>query len=391
MNNGKILLLTLVHPDFLPPVYAVAQVLRDQGYSIHILTFDSFVPAELDLGSNIELESVGPHYKVNTIKRMKLRNNFLIRAKEITQENPSLIITFCPFSFNCGLIIKNKIPLIYIALEISDFVLPDFLKSPLSFYRNLRTFQKIHMADLVATPSLQRSAWLAGRCKLNFLPYTILNTAYLSDHKQENSLDIFRELVPEDFWNKKIILYTGAVNFQQCTMELVEAFELTNDENSALIITGIKDNDYSFQIKEKVDKSKKRDKIKLFPYVTRKQMLALQTNASIGVYLSKEYYNKVQSKMIAPNKVGEYMEKGLFLLGINNDYLKNFEMIGIASLSTSTKPTDIAIAINNALIAVENKEYKEKIKTFVANHFCMQKQLTPVLDFLSNINSNTKH
>lgn len=391
MNNRKILLLTLVHPDFLPPVYAVAQVLRDQGYDIHILTFDSFVPAELDLGDNIALESLGPHYKVDTLKRIKLRNKFLIRAKEITHENPSIIISFCPFSFNCGLIIKNKIPLVYIALEIADFVLPDFLKSPLSFYRNLRTFQKIHKADLVATPSLQRSAWLAGRCKLDFLPYTILNTAYLSDHNHEDSADTFKDLVPAEFWNKKIILYTGAINFQQCTMELVEAFELTNDENSALIITGIKDNEYSLEIIDKVEKSKKRDKIKLYPYVTRKQMLALQTNASIGVYLSKEYYNRIQSKMIAPNKVGEYMEKGLYLLGINNEYLKNFEMIGIASLSVSTKPTDIADALNGALNAVEHKEYKDKIKNFVADHFCMQKQLSPVLDFINNLNNNTKY
>ena len=61
MNNKKILLLTLVHPDFLPPVYAVAQVLRDLGYRIHILTFDSYVPAELNLGSNIELEMKETH------------------------------------------------------------------------------------------------------------------------------------------------------------------------------------------------------------------------------------------------------------------------------------------------------------------------------------------
>ncbi len=390
MNNRKILLLTLVHPDFLPPVYAVAQVLRDLGHTIHILTFDSFVPAELDLGSNIVLESIGPHYKVNTLQRIKLRNKFLKRAKEITSENPQLIISFCPFSFNSGLIIKNQIPLVYIALEIADFVWPDFLKSPFSFYRNLRTFQKMHKADLVATPSLQRSAWLAGRCKLDFLPYTILNTAYLSDHKNENSLEIFRELIPAEFWNKKIILYTGAVNYQQCTMELVEAFEIADDENSVLIITGIKDNEYSLQIVEKVEKSKCRDRIKLFPYVTRKQMLALQTNASIGVYLSKEYYNRIQSKMIAPNKVGEYMEKGLFLLGVNNEYLKYFEMIGIAALSASAKPADIAIGLKNALKAVENKEYKDKIKTFVTDYFCMQKQLTHIINFINNLDENSK-
>ena len=76
MNNKKILLLTLVHPDFLPPVYAVAQVLRDLGLDIHILTFDSFVSVDIKLGNNIILESVGNHHDANTIERMKLRKRF---------------------------------------------------------------------------------------------------------------------------------------------------------------------------------------------------------------------------------------------------------------------------------------------------------------------------
>lgn len=385
MNNGKILLLTLVHPDFLPPVYAVAQVLRDLNYDIHILTFDSFVPAELNLGKNIILESVGKHHEVGTVERIKLRNKFMHRAKQLTDENPLCIITFCPFSFNCGLKIKNRIPLIYIALEISDFVFQDFLKSPLSFYRNLRTFQNIQRADLVATPSIQRSAWLAGRCQLNFLPYTVLNTAYVTNKKIENSAEIFKSLLPAHFLSKKIVLYTGAVNTQQCTLELVQGFAQTGDENSALVITGIKDNDYCNEIKAFVEKSTAKDRIQLFPYLTRIQMLSLQENADIGVYLSKDYFNRIQSKMIAPNKVGEYMDKGLYLLGVNNDYLKPFEMKGIASLSSSYKPEDISAALKKALGAVRETGYKARIKEFVDEYFCMQKQLTPIIQFIDNI------
>jgi hypothetical protein len=388
MNNRKILLLTLVHPDFLPPVYAVAQVLRDLGYQIHILTFDSFVPAELNLGNNIELESLGKHYDVNTIERIKLRNKFMKRARTLSYENLQAIISFCPFSFNCGIKIKNKTPLIYIALEISDFVFQDFLRSPLSFYRNLRTFQNIDKACLVATPSIQRSAWLAGRCQLNFMPHTILNTSYLSDHDNGNSFEVFKELVPPDFLNKKIVLYTGAVNFQQCTMELVQGFELVNDPESALVITGFKDNDYCNEIREFVEKCKVRERIKLFPYLTRSQMLSLQSNASIGVYLSKEYINKIQSKMIAPNKVGEYMGKSLYLLGISNEYLRPFEMKGIASLAKTPTPFDISIAIKKALLAVNEKDYKIKIKEFVTDYFSMQKQLNPVIEFLNTLKNN---
>jgi len=388
MSKGKILLLTLVHPDFLPPVYAVAQVLRDLAYDIHILTFDSFVPAEIDLGRNIVVESVGRHYDVKTLERIQLRNSFLLRAQALVAEGPVCIISFCPFSFNTSLRIKRDIPIIYIALEIADFVFNDFLKSPLSFYRNLRTFQNIHKAQLVATPSLQRSAWLAGRCKLSFLPYTILNTSYLPPKNPDKNYETYKELVPPGFLDKKIILYTGAVNSQQCTLELVQAFELADNEQSALVITGLKDNDYCEEIRATAERSKAKDRIKLFPYLTRVQMLALQANADVGVYLNKEYYNRIQSKMIAPNKVGEYLAKGLYLLGVSNDYLKPFEMKGVASLAQSAKAADISVAIKKALAAVSAHDFKEEIREFVLEYFCMQKQLTPVTEFINNLTNN---
>jgi len=144
-NSKRILLLTLVHPDFLPPVYAFAQVLRDEGYNIHILTFDSFVPSELDLGSDIILESAGRHYDARTTERIKLRNKFTKRALELAEGETIAVISFCPFSFHTGIIVKStyKIPLIYHALELSDFRLSVFLKSPLSNYRNLRALQTL--------------------------------------------------------------------------------------------------------------------------------------------------------------------------------------------------------------------------------------------------------
>src|SRR6202012_1463755 len=95
INSKKILLLTLVHPDFLPPVYAIAQVLRDLGYHIHILTFNSIVPATLDIGPNIEIELIGKHSESGTIERIKLRNKFTSRAMQLVNENICSIISFC--------------------------------------------------------------------------------------------------------------------------------------------------------------------------------------------------------------------------------------------------------------------------------------------------------
>lgn len=384
-GSQDILLLTLVHPDFLPPVYATAQTLRDLGYNIHILTFESFVPADLDVGENIVIETVGKHHGIGTAARLRLRRQYTARAKELSGKNPRAIIAFCAFSYLCALKVKGPRPVIYSALEMSDFILEVFLRSPLSNYNNLRALRRVHKADLVATPSIQRSAWLAGRCHLDFLPHTVLNTAYLQAKTDDKNYSAFQKLVPGHFLQKKIVLYTGAVREHLCVLELVQAFDMANDDNSALVITGIKDNPYCNSIKEYVQKSKSRERIQLLPFVTRAEMLALQSNANIGVCLTREYDDNVESKMMAPNKVGEYLAKGLYLLGVNTAYMMPFQMKGIAALAESLEPADISNAIKKALVAVEDRRYRDTIGQFVKEYFCMQQQLKPIITFLQTI------
>ena len=383
MRNKKILLLTLVHPDFLPPVYSTGQVLRDLGFDIHILTFDSFVPAQLDLGENIVVETLGSHYNSGLKGRMGLRRKFTNRAKELVNEHPAAIISFCPFSFTCGLNIKKNVPLVYLVLEIADFILPIFFNSPLSNLRNLQALRSIYKADFVATPSIQRSAWLAGRCHLTFMPHTILNTAYVPKTEASTDYETYKNIVPADFLNKKIVLYTGAVNDEHCLLELVRAFDLVNDKGSALVITGIKDNEYCDRIKKVVSRTDCADRILLLPYVTRAQMLALQANANIGVCLSREEQENVKTKMIAPNKVGEYLYKKLFILGLKSEYLKPIEMKGLAALAETSTPVEISKALRRALIAVNETELKQKISTFVKEDYCMQQQLKPLIYYLN--------
>jgi hypothetical protein len=385
MNKKNILLLTLVHPDFLPPVYSIAQVLRDSGYNIHILTFDSYVPAQLALGPGITVETMGRHDNLKMSQRILLRKKYTKRAAQLVSADTRSIISFCPFSYLCGLEIKRNIPLIYIALEIADFVLLKFPSSPLTQYRNYLTFKNISKADLVATPSIQRSAWLAGRCHLDFMPHVILNTAYVDDATLADTFDVFKEIVPVDFLNKKIILYTGAVNSDQCILELVQAFDLANDAQSALIITGIKENEYCESIKNFVHSCKSRQSILLLPYVARAQMLALQSNAHIGACLTKENKHSVESSMIAPNKVGEYTAKGIYILGLSNEYMRLLQAQGIATLSDSATVENIARAIADALQKVNNQDVKSMIGDFVKNYFCMQQQIKPVLQFVNKI------
>ena len=385
LKKQKLLLLTLVHPDFLPPVYACAQTLRDLNYDIHILTFDSFVPSEVNIGENITIESIGRHYDVKFLDRWVLRRKFTSRTKKLIKEGVAAVISFCPFSFLTGLKMGRSVPVIYFAMEIADFATRGFPRSPLSHLNNLITLYLMFKADLVATPSVQRSAWLAGRCHLDIMPATIFNTAYLPKQDDTDSYkDIFKKIVPPHFSDKKIVLYTGAVNERLCVFELVEAFHLLNSDDCALIVTGIKDNEYCNSIKEFVKKSNQKDNIFLLPYITREEMLALQANADIGACLVREYDNIISSKMIAPNKVGEYLNKGLFILGVKCEYMNFLEAKGVAALAQSPSAADVSFTLKKALEHTKSPDLKLVISNFVKNYYCMQKQAAPIINFLAH-------
>lgn len=384
-KKNAVLLLTLVHPDFLPPVYAIAQVLRDEGYKVHILTFDSYVKVDTDLGSNIVIESAGRHHNIGLLQRLRIRRKYTARAKELVNEQPLAIISFCAFTYLCALSIRRQIPHIYHALEVADFLWSSLKRSPLSQLNNLLTIKKIHKAHLVATPSDQRSAWLAGRSGLGFMPQTILNAAYIAPNSPPDSKALFSTLVPTAIQQKKIILYTGAINNHLCIKELVQSFCTLNDAGSALLLTGFKDNDYCNEIKAIVNSSVCADRIVIFPYVTRSEMLALQANADIGVCLAREYNDNVESRMMAPNKVGEYLAKGLYLLSIDTEYMRTFGMRGIASLAVSPTVPHIVSAMKEALLAVSDKSYSDRIYFFVANFYSMKQQARPILDFLKKL------
>lgn len=383
----KILLMTLVHPDFLPPVYATAQCLRDLNYDITILTFDSFTPSDDPISEGIKIESIGKHHDVGIMERLKLRRKFANRAQQLAEERPIAILSFCTFSFITSLKFKSLSKLIYIALEVADFNWAGLMTSPLSQLHRHSAIRNLHKADLVATPSIQRSAWLAGRSHVAKMPVTVLNSSYYEEPNSDKGLsyEVFKKIVPAHFLNKTILLYTGAVNNWLCIKELVEAFIQLNDPNCVFISTGFKDNEYCNNIKSLVSKFALKDNILLLPYVTREEMLALQTHAHIGAVLIREFETSIKSMMIAPNKVGEYLNKGLFLLGVKGAYMEPIEASGVASLADSIDPSDIQIALQKAIKMYCKDDIQHHIHEYVKNYYCMQVQLKPIIKYLDSL------
>jgi hypothetical protein len=176
---GAVLFLSLVHPDFLPSIYALAQVIRDSGYLPTIVSFSSLGPGNFNPGPKIEMVDCGSH--VGTFfDRRDARARFRVVSEKASRRlNPVAIIASCPFSYLQALRIARGRPVIYFVEEIYETALRQFVRSPLSIFRNWRAQQRLDEAALVAAPSDERAQFIARKSRLRKQPVTILNSPYI--------------------------------------------------------------------------------------------------------------------------------------------------------------------------------------------------------------------
>src|SRR5690242_6990339 len=134
--NVRVLVLSLVHPDFLAPLYSVSRVLRDHGYLIDIFSFSSNAGGSISLPPQITLHDCGAHAG-NVMQRLGARRHFRHSVSRFLRaRSPVAIIASCPFSLLEAQRLARGVPLIYFAFELYDPALGSILRSPASRLRN---------------------------------------------------------------------------------------------------------------------------------------------------------------------------------------------------------------------------------------------------------------
>lgn len=375
-----ILSISLVHPDYLPPLYAIAQVLRDGGYAVHHFSFASPVPGRMALGPHIDLQVIGSHSGSAIERALARRRLGRTVARWAREHEPAAILAACPFSFLLGLRVRRPgIPLIYFAFEVSDWSWRDIARSPANARRNWRTFRRLRDADLVCAPSPERAGWLAGRARLDRVPITVLNAPYGGNalHTETHR----SSLVPDRFRGRPIVIHTGNVSATQCVIELVESV-VHWPKNACLIVTRVGDSDYAGEVRRRVAMSPRGADILLLPAVAREELLALQAEATIGVCLLREGDN-LSSALPAPNKVGEYLHAGLLVLGARMRYFDQLERAGVAVLAETVTPEGIGRAVTRALERSSVEDVRSTVMRVARSWYRMDVQLQPVMDLLA--------
>ena len=380
--TGRALFLSLVHPDFLPSLYAVAQVMRDADYQVDLFSFSSPVPAAHDVGPGIVLHDLGPHqggWSTRFLARRKFRRTVSAWS---AHHATSAIIATCPFSLLVAVdVARGGVPVVYLAYETYEATWRDFARSPTNTVRNWRVLRCLTGVDVVCAPSEERAEWLQRQARLKAPPHVVLNAPYVADaNTRRASDDVSLAELFGLLGTRRVVIHTGNVSGTQVLLELIDSAQGWPEE-TVLVVTNVRDTDYGQAVRSRAAASPRSQDILLLPTVKRDTMLALQARAVVGVCLLRASDN-LGSSIPAPNKVGEYLHAGLITVANESSYMRVLEREGVAVLARSLEPLAIAEAVMAALRISEREGARQLAQNVARSWYHMGRQFAPILEIV---------
>lgn len=379
-SRVPVLILSVVHPDYLPSLYSLSAVLEHEGYEPHIFCFES-AAAESDLWQTVRLHLCGAQ-QGGPARRWHARRSLLRGATQWADANlPVAVIATCPFTFLGARRIARGRVLIYLSYETYAVTALDAIRSPLSWWRSHRSWRSLRRADLVCAPSPERAGWLAARASLDRIPATVLNSPSRRVWpRADRAAALARELLPPHLRGRAALIHTGRVSHAQGILELVQSVQYWPG-NAALIITNVGHSAYEREVRRAALESPRAGDIVLLPAVPRSALLALQASASVGVFLARET-TALETRMPAPNKVGEYVHAGLVVVATRSTYMERLEQHGAAVLTETLAPRAIADAAAEAVARSALPTTRTALRDVADSWYNMESQARPILRVL---------
>lgn len=377
-SRTDVLVLSLVHPDFLAPLHAAAQFFAESGRSVEIVTFTSLAPGSANADGNPRITLCGSH-SGTVMERRAARRRFRAVAAERARQHPAMIIASCPYSYLEALrLAPPGVPVVYWVFELYETNARDGIRSPATAWRNWRARRKMSRAALVCAPSAERAGWLAARAGLHQVPTTVLNAPHAgSSMAVAKQAEDHATTLPSHFAGKTLVLNTGGLSRTQAVLELVESVaEWPAD--TCLAISNVGSSPYAARVRDAVDSSPRRTDIALLPLLPRAHMLALQRRAAVGICLLREG-DAPETLMPAPNKVGEYLHAGLVTVGARMPYMDQLEHHGVAVLADALEPSAIARAVSAAVALSKEDETRRRVLAVAHEWYCMEVQIRPLV------------
>lgn len=208
---------------------------------------------------------------------------------------------------------------------------------------------------------------------INNKPYLIMEGIYADNFEEQRILEAKNKNMLDE---KKIVLYTGSTSIAYDILNLVQAFQLIENNNYELYICGSGDGDN--EIKEICTKD---ERIKFLGLLARDEVIELQSKATVLVNPRKSHHN--YTKYSFPSKTMEYLASGTptimnRLPGVPTEYFKYCYV-----------PDDESVeSLKNKIVEVCEMETKDllsfglRARSFIINNKSAQQQGKKIYDFL---------
>lgn len=378
----NVVFLSAVHPEMLPPLYFISAVLAREGCSVDVFCFSSRATDRMADVSGVQIHDCGQHTG-SWFQRFRARRAFYhAAAARIHDRRPVVIMAADPFSYLEALRLSaGQIPVVYVVLELYAHEWHDVLRSPMTTLRSRRALSRLREAALVCAPSPERSAWLAAKASLDKLPDVVLNAPSMVPQADAEDAEVasgVRSL--ERLRGRTIVLNSGNVSRSQAIVELIDSVEFW-PSGACLVVTNVGDSTYAAEVRKHAESSTRRGDIVLLPLLPRREMLALQRLATVGMCLLRERDN-METCMPAPNKVGEYLHAGLIVVGIRMPFLDRLEQHRVAVLANRIDSRDISAAVTTAIARARDPATRKHIREVATTWYCMENQARPILEIV---------
>lgn len=356
----KVVFISSVHPDLLPPVHNIALSYAERGYQCVVVSFGyarSYGEVKHESGvTYIALEK----YAGNAFRKLFHQYRFHRTIQSLSSESSDLIFAFCPVSFFHASLIFGSQRVILHCLEI--FLRPKKLSFDYLFYQYFRKY--INKSKKVLFPSKERADLLNKEYHLHSSPGVLLNTPYIGDSIHP---------VARARGNRVRLIHSGGLNDSRGILELLEGFKLVDPDHFELVITNFGRDEYSLKIKRLVE-TEKMENVVLKGTLTRSDLKALQASADIGICFIKPT-GSTDTNLIAPNKLGEYLINNLVCLVSNQNYFDQLGKHDFIVLTDITNPSQVASSLLKSRDTLSKMDLNDQIRGFVMQEYNMRAQL----------------
>lgn len=267
--------------------------------------------------------------------------------------------------------IKKHFPDIKVCAVVADLPEMSSLSSKKSIFQklfsryfSLTTYNYIDCIDCFVLLTAQMADYINIK-----VPFCVMEgIATLSEHKTDIKKD-----------DIKRILYTGTLHRRFGVLNLVEAFEKTNNEDFRLILCGVGDSEQEIK-----DAASRDSRIIFMGQVPREEALALQAQAT--VLINPRPNTEEFTKYSFPSKNLEYLSSGKPLIaykldGIPDEYDDYIYYINGNSIEELSKQiTEICEKPEEEL-----ELFGEKARIFVTTKKNSKVQVQKILELISNL------